>query len=145
MKAVSTRKSFLALVMALLMTIALAAPAMAADTEEPEVPVDDPAPISSSYNFWTTARGGTWGTVLSDSGLSCNVRISILGTDYRVGVRMLSGSTVVWTDTNAFASTTSRTFWCGSNVTSVQVCLFGPLGESLGSWVTESIHVEAPV
>ena len=145
MKSTKSSKRILSLIMAIVMmaSLAFATTALAEEPDVPVIPIDDPEPISGSYNFWTSATG-SWATILSDSsGLNCNVRITRLGGSYRLGVRMYSGNTYVWGDNNAVSST--RTFWCGSNITSIQVCLLDSFGNPVGSWITESIHVEAPV
>jgi len=130
------------LALALLMTICFSA---VAEETNPVIDPEDPAPISSSYNFWTSISG-SWTTVLADGGgFNCNVRLTMLsGGAYCLAVRMLSGSTVVWQESPAISAYPyTRTFWCGSNVTAIQVRLVDINGNSISA--TDSLHVEAPV
>jgi hypothetical protein len=129
---IKKRISVIAAIMAMAMATTSAMPAFAAETTEPAVstlaveevktpdePVDPlpPAPIGICYE---TTVYGYYTTVTTAHNCNNRFYIGSLPYGYKVDIRMLNGSTVVWEESGAMTGNSNRTFWCGSNVTAVQ-------------------------
>jgi len=79
-------------------------------------------PYTSSSNYLFV--DGTWRIIAySTSGFNCKVYMDGLVSSNYIHVRMLNSSgNVIWSENNSLATYSGgRTYWCGSNVYTIQV------------------------
>lgn len=134
---IKKRISAIAAVMALAMMTTSAMPTFAAEatdtnaaivaesdssTNTPDEPIGPPQSPDSvpGYGCYETTVYGYYTTVAIANNCNNRFYIGSLPYGYKVDIRMLSGSTVVWEESGAMTGNSNRTFWCGSNVTEVQ-------------------------
>ncbi len=81
------------------------------------------SPYSNDYKGHYHNITTSWKTIAtSTTGFNCNVYIKCYGTDLsRLNIRMLGkNGNVVWSENGAVPGLGSRTFWCGSDVYTIQ-------------------------
>jgi hypothetical protein len=143
-------KKIIAIMMGLVMTLPTAMPVFADELDNPIIPIDDPEPITLNYDFNANINGSYWQTVITDSSFNCNVRITYnygnIGVN-RVGIRMYSGNTLVWSGKDISSTNTTVTYWCGANITSIQLAIVDPVSGNLvgSSASTANVRIQAPV
>lgn len=146
------RISAIAAVMAMAMMTTSAMPAFAAETTEtsapaivaygsndtPDNPVGPPPTPDylPTYGCYEVSINGYYSTVAVANNCNNRLYIGTLPYGYKVDVRMLSGSTVVYEESGAITGNSNRTFWCGSNVTAVQARVTNWDGTASSSYYT---------
>ena len=74
---------------------------------------------------------GSWKEIYSDdNGIGANIyiRVDAVSNDCHVDIRMLDSSgTPIWTEMGSLELFESRTYWCGSNVYTIEARV-GPIG-----------------
>lgn len=124
------KKATMALCLSMALLLGLSATAFAAEpaTTKPEtetVSTDIITPRSNSYKNGVAINSSSWTTIAtSTSGFNCNVYIYSLNAyaGATTHVRMLGRSdNTVWYESSAIGYQSSRTFWCGPDVYTIQV------------------------
>lgn len=125
-------KKLLTIVTFLALIMCLSVPAFAAEVPESaknDITVSSTAEYGTSTFSNNYSSGGvyvdskSWKTIATSStGFNCNVKIASLGTSITtVDIQMLGKSgNVLWCEYESFGSSSSRVYWCGSDVYKIQ-------------------------
>lgn len=124
-------KKVLAFVAVMVLSLCVGVSAFATETprtqENQVVTVSDNAisPQSNHYEEGVPISSTKWTTIAtSTSGFNRNVKVSTLNTIVASTnhIRMLGkDNNVVWQENNAIGFSSSRVFWCGSDVYKIQI------------------------
>lgn len=98
------------------------------------------SPLSNSYSpAGVAVTSSAWTTIAtSTTGFNCNVKISALngGLPATTSIRMLGkDGSVVWEEHQAISFSSSRIFWCGSDVYKIQARFTNGVG-TVSCWAS---------